>query len=135
MKQAFFNSIQEYESDYSLPGGFEQFWKAYPRKIAKGEARRVWFRLKPDSALLERILKAIEAQKRTEQWHKESGKFIPHPATWLNGERWEDETKIQLPRKEIVYQCYDCGVHIPESKAKQHPSMPSQRLCVRCSAK
>ena len=27
----------------------------------------------------------VEANKNTEM------KFIPHPATWLNGERWEDE--------------------------------------------
>ena len=36
------------------------------------------------------MLKAIEAQKRTPDWFKQEGQFIPYPATWLNGKRWED---------------------------------------------
>ena len=34
---------------------------------------------------------AIAKQKLSDQWTKEGGQFIPHPATWLNGKRWEDE--------------------------------------------
>ena len=34
---------------------------------------------------------AIEKQKKSAQWTKNDGQFIPHPTTWLNGKRWEDE--------------------------------------------
>ena len=36
---------------------------------------------------------AIEIQKTTEDWTKEKGKFIPYPASWLRGKRWEDDVK------------------------------------------
>ena len=40
---------------------------------------------------LQTLLDAVEAQKKTPQWQKDNGQFIPHPTTWLNGKRWEDE--------------------------------------------
>ena len=42
---------------------------------------------------LETILDAIKAQEQSAQWTKDNGQFIPHPATWLNGKRWEDQVK------------------------------------------
>lgn len=67
---------------------FEEFWKAYPRKVAKGEARRVWARLRP-STYLENIHATLKLQCRSEQWRRDSGRFIPYPATWLNAAGWE----------------------------------------------
>ena len=37
------------------------------------------------------LIEAINKQKNSEQWSKDGGKYIPHPATWLKGERWNDE--------------------------------------------
>ena len=37
------------------------------------------------------VKKALEAQKASFDWQKENGRYIPLPATWLNGKRWEDE--------------------------------------------
>jgi biotin operon repressor len=70
---------------------FEKFWNAYPRKAAKGAAKKAWKKIKLSPELLETILKAIENQRQSDQWIKDGGKFIPYPATWLNQERWEDE--------------------------------------------
>lgn len=67
---------------------FEVFWKAYPKKKDKAKARKSFFKVKTP---LTTLLAALEAQKRTEQWQKDNGQFIPLPTTWLNGERWEDE--------------------------------------------
>lgn len=72
---------------------FNAFWKAYPNKKGKGAARKKWERLKPDEVLFNTIMTALERQKNTEQWTKNNGQFIPHPTTWLNQERWEDEVK------------------------------------------
>ena len=38
----------------------------------------------------------MEAQSHSEQWLKDEGRYIPHPATWINGRRWEDEQPISL---------------------------------------
>lgn len=70
---------------------FDQFWKAYPRKVCKPKAEKAFAKIHPDDPLLQTMLAAIEQQRKTQEWTKESGQFIPHPATWLNDRRWDDE--------------------------------------------
>lgn len=78
-----------------LKKGFERFWSAYPKKTAKQQALKAWQKLKPDEELIEKMLLSLERQKRSVQWTKDNGQFIPYPATWLNGRRWEDESEVQ----------------------------------------
>lgn len=68
---------------------FAAFWDAYPRKADKQKAFAAWSKAKLPA--IADILAAIEAQKASEQWQKEGGKFVPYPTTWINGERWHDE--------------------------------------------
>ena len=68
--------------------GFDRFWAAYPRKVGKGAAERSFERIRPDAALLDRMLRAIESQRQSDTWQRG---YIPNPATWLNQRRWEDE--------------------------------------------
>lgn len=82
----------EKEIDKELDTGFAQFWKAYPKKKAKGSAEKAWNKI--DSSLLTTILEAIENQKQSPQWKKEGGQYIPYPATWLNSKSWEDEVEV-----------------------------------------
>ena len=67
---------------------FESFWKEYPKKVAKGVAYKAWMKQKPP---LDACLSSLEWQKKTDQWLKENGQYIPHPASWINAKRWEDE--------------------------------------------
>lgn len=69
---------------------FVQFWAAYPRKVAKNDAEKAFerHRLKGNLSV---VLKALEEQKRTIEWTKEGGRFIPYPASWINSGRWEDD--------------------------------------------
>ena len=77
----------------SLKNGFDLFWKEYPRRVSKGAAEKAWASLKPDEPLVQIILEAVRRARETEQWKKESGQFIPYPATWLRAKGWEDEIK------------------------------------------
>lgn len=77
---------------------FEKFWEAYPRKVAKQNAYKWFLKHKPNEELLEKILTAIEKYKKTEQWQKDGGQFVPHPTTWLNGKRWEDEIIVSATK-------------------------------------
>ncbi len=81
---------------------FEKFWNAYPRKVGKGAAEQSFKKYRPDDELLKTILAAIENQKRSEQWQKDNGKYIPNPATWINQKRWEDECQIYVLQKRAV---------------------------------
>jgi hypothetical protein len=69
---------------------FEQFWKAYPKKVGKDAAQKAFEKRKPDAGLLDSMLTAISAQKNSAAWLKDGGQFIPNPATWLNQGRWQD---------------------------------------------
>ena len=81
---------------------FDTFWKAFPKRVAKQEAVKAFTKLNPDDTLLGVILKSIDASKKSEAWLKDGGKFIPHPATWLNGRRWEDEINIPQSIPEVT---------------------------------
>ena len=70
---------------------FQTFYKSYPKKKGKQAAERAFLKLKPDTDLFRQIMAALEAQKKSPDWQKEGGQYIPYPATWLNGRRWEDE--------------------------------------------
>jgi len=70
---------------------FQNFWNAYPKKVGKGAALKAWKKIKSPKEILDLILIALEWQKTCDQWTKENGQFIPHPATYLNQQRWEDE--------------------------------------------
>ena len=82
----------------ALKESFDVFWAAYPRHTGKQDAYKAFVKLKPDEALMQAILAGIEKQKQSAQWTKDGGQFIPHPATWLNGCRWEDELPKNVPK-------------------------------------
>jgi len=69
---------------------FNDFWLAYPKKIAKANAEKA-FKKANVNGDFNKVMDALEKQKHSDQWKTENGKFIPHPATWINQRRWEDE--------------------------------------------
>jgi hypothetical protein len=73
---------------------FDDFWKVYPRKTNKGFAKKVFEKLKVDDAMLTKMIQAIHAQNKT-VWKDKDQQYIPHPSTWLNGERWDDEIVVK----------------------------------------
>lgn len=70
---------------------FDEFWAAYPRKAGKGSAKKAWLKIAPTQELFQKIMGAVEAAKKCDQWRKDNGQYIPHPTTWLNQERWDDD--------------------------------------------
>lgn len=77
-----------------IPDGFVEFYSAYPRKVSKQAALKAWKALKPDTDLARVIL--ADVQRRCEgEWSGKDKQYIPHPSTYLNQRRWEDETDSQ----------------------------------------
>lgn len=76
---------------------FDSFWAAYPKKVAKADARKAWAQTKSVRPDITTVLNAITAACKTEQWMRGGGQFIPYPATWLRGERWDDVHEVKLP--------------------------------------
>lgn len=76
-------------SELPTAEGFEQFYAAYPRHVARVDAEKAWRRVvKPEE--VPAILTRIEIN-RLGEWKGKEKRFIPYPATWLNRRRWEDE--------------------------------------------
>lgn len=88
---------------YMLKNGFNLFWERYPKKLAKRDAEKAFAKIKPDEKLFNLILEKLELYKQSEAWLKDGGQFIPYPATWLNGRRWEDEITPAIQGKKARY--------------------------------
>jgi hypothetical protein len=88
--------------------GFDAFWSAYPRRVAKLEAQRAFARVMSgrDAPALDTLLEAVTryAQARPDL------KYVAHPATWLRQGRWADEieTPATPAARRIDTQLNDC---------------------------
>ena len=77
---------------------FQAFWEKYPKKVGKKAAWKAWQKLNYTDQLGVQIMHGLTGACNSEQWTKDDGRYIPHPATWLNGERWEDDMKPAKPK-------------------------------------
>ena len=78
--------------DLHIGDTFTVFWTRYPRKVGKGAAARSWMKLGNAGEDLDAILDQCERQCAIwATWTERDRRFIPHPATWLNQRRFEDD--------------------------------------------
>lgn len=75
---------------FEYPAWFEDVWRSYPNKANKYEAFLALEALGSDEPFLDKIKDAIAWQRRSDQWTKDGGRFVPMMTTWLNKRRWED---------------------------------------------
>lgn len=73
------------------PERFNKFWSFYPRGESKQKAIQAWDKLKPSNELIDTMAQALKRQVASEAWRQGIG--IPYASTWLNQQRWTDETK------------------------------------------
>lgn len=102
--------------------GFEEFWRQYPRKVARQAALKAWSRIGGWVTTAE-IMAGLDRAMRSEQWLRDGGQYVPHAATWLNGGRWADDlpaasTSVPEPAAAVPAQRVDpCfGVPVPFTK-------------------
>lgn len=102
---------------------FVRFWEAYPKKVGRGEAFKVWTRLKASDVLTDLIVAALGTQRTSPGWTKEHGKFIPDPAKWLRQERWNDELSEPDDRDKS-------GISIGRGQCPHDPPCRSTTACI-----
>jgi hypothetical protein len=69
---------------------FDQFWTTFPRKTDKARAKRSFLRLtKTEQELAVSNIQRLYAETPAQ--------FVPHPSTYLNGKRWEDQAIQRTP--------------------------------------
>ena len=76
---------------------FDSLWSHYPRKTAKGAARRAFERLmkQSDAPALDDLIAAVGRYAQPFTSGQIDITYCAHLATWLNGERWLDEQQQQ----------------------------------------
>ena len=80
---------KEHAQQVERESTFPAFWAVYPRRIGKADALKAWRSLNPDEALSDVILASVKSHMKI--WERGDGKFVPYPASFLRGRRWEDE--------------------------------------------
>jgi len=88
------------ETDSEL---FTTFFAAYPRKVGEKSAAKAFFKSNPTRDLLAQMLKAIAAQAKALDWSPTRLQFVPHPAKWLNDQRWKDEVQYGVEGNQDRY--------------------------------
>jgi len=77
-----------------------EFWPVQLRKVGKKECAMAVYDLNPTEELRARMVSAYQAQCDRDFCKRELSK-VPHPATWVNGGRWEDEVTDGCPMNEF----------------------------------
>lgn len=68
---------------------FDQWYSAYPRKIARGRAEKAYNQMIKAGVTHSELL--IGARAYAAKVAKKDKEFIPYPATWLHDKSWLDE--------------------------------------------
>ena len=76
---------------------FREFWKEYPKKVAKKDAHKAFMKACRNEQTFNEIMAGLEQSKEI-SWSRRDMKYIPNAATWLNGERWTDDLEDQRIR-------------------------------------
>jgi len=82
-------------------GRFGEFWSEYPKKLAKQDAKKAWKALKVTDSMVVEIIAGLKAWRASDQWQRDQGTYIPYPATFLRGRRWEDVPEQALSEDEL----------------------------------
>lgn len=70
---------------------FKDFYDAYPKKRKRPDALRAWNKIDPSLELVQEIMRGLDKAMMSEEWDRDAGRYIPHPAKWLNAESWKDD--------------------------------------------
>lgn len=83
----------------AVDADFDAFWSAYPRKVAKQHARRVFVSLmrRRDHPSVADLVAAVTAYSTTFS----DIRYCAHPATWLRQERWTDHDTATAPATRV----------------------------------
>ena len=89
---------------------FADFWILYPRRVARKDATKAWGKLTP----AQRVAAVTALVEWRRVWATKDLDYLPYPATWINGERWEDELPPEFTRTTAAHH----AAQLPEPTAR-----------------
>lgn len=82
------NIAQKSDEESPLEKMFSAFWEAYGNKKGKKNAFKAFSKINPSEELFQKIMDGVEKYHQSRKWREG---YRKEPATWLNGECWNDE--------------------------------------------
>lgn len=71
--------------------GFDEWFAFYPRRVAKAEALKAYMQQLRRGFIAVDMVQGAKCFAEMCRMKGTEPDYIPHPATWLRGERWQDE--------------------------------------------
>lgn len=99
---------------------FERFWEVYQKKVCKTEAEKAFYKLNPNSELLEKMILAVKNFAKTESWQTDNGRYIPFAVNWINQQRWNDEVPCISEKKDIFTMLMKGNMTLKQEKKDRH---------------
>lgn len=106
--------------------GFDEWWKQYPKKVGKLDAKKAYRAVIKQGATPQDLLDGLQRHNANWKAKNTDPQYIPHPASWLRKGRWEDElatpasnqttpainpvTGKALDREDFWYACEEHGI-------------------------
>lgn len=106
----------------SVDEAFAAFWDEYPNHVKKKKARQL-FEDSLEEVDAETIIQGVKDFNAERFYNEASEDWAPHPTTWLEDERWEDEH--DLPR--------DDEFDLPPRLTSLSEYHPEQYQCPTCN--
>ena len=109
---------------------FKRFWESYPSKktpATEKDALSAWGRVVLDDAVAHRILADLEGRKRSEQWTKQGGQYIPKPAAYLDNGVWQAAVPVHDERGQSPAQ-KDPFLEACQETKREHPEWTREQV-------
>lgn len=106
--------------------GFDEWWKQYPKKVGKVDAKKAYRAVIKQGATPQALLDGLQRHNANWKARNTELQYIPHPASWLRKGRWEDEldapssnqatpainpaTGKAVTEDDFGYACLDMGI-------------------------
>lgn len=107
-------------------GGFDDWWKQYPKKVKKADAETAYRAALKKGATPKELMDGLQRQKAAWKAKNTDRQYIPYPARWLRAGSWEDEldtdtantpapaidpnTGKAATKEDFWYACIDHGI-------------------------
>ncbi len=109
------------------PNAFDEFWRLYPRRVAKKAAVQALRRVERSGEVaFASLLEAVD--RYAESVAGKDPQYIAHPTTWLHQGRWEDDPAglggVQNGQRKISAAEGWAGRRMAETQSKKRPDKP-----------
>lgn len=111
---------------------FTTFWEIYPRRVSKKDAEKAWNKLTTEQRFC--AMQAIPIHVRYWQLSGTTREYLPYPASWLRGERWEDELEMPQSTNEWWRSASGIEAKAREMNVQARPGEDHQSLKARVLA-